>query len=221
MLNYKVDPQILMPYLPHGIELDLWKGKALVSLVGFMFLNVRVKGIPFPFHRNFEEFNLRFYVKRKLVNEERRGVVFIKEIVPRRAIAYIANRFYNENYIALPMRHHIETNPLSLEYGWKYAHKWQGISVKAQGNPKLPAKDSEEEFITEHYWGYSGIRNQNTTEYQVVHPQWRVSSVTDYKIDIDVNALYGPHFGPFLEKAPVSAFVAEGSEVQVFKGAII
>ena len=218
MLNYEVDSKILIPYIPAGTELDLWKGRAFISLVGFMFLNTRVCGISFPFHQNFEEVNLRFYVKRKISGEERRGVVFIKEIVPKRTLAYIANRLYNENYVSLPMRHRIEENPLEVEYGWKYANDWQSFSVRADGNWQIPDKDSEEEFITEHYWGYSGKQNQKCLEYQVKHPHWRVSKVLDYKVDVDVRTFYGQHFAPFLDKSPVSVFLAEGSEVTVFRG---
>lgn len=219
MVNYEVDPNILTSYIPAGTVLDLWNGKALVSLVGFMFMDTRVYGFSFPFHRNFEEVNLRFYVKRYgPLNEVRRGVVFIREIVPRRAIAYIANRFYNENYIALPMRHHIETNPLNVEYSWKFNNRWQKISVKAESLPQIPKNGSLEEFITEHYWGYSGKPFQPTFEYQVGHPQWRLLNVIDYKVDVEMSSLYGPVLGSFLEKPPLSVYLAEGSEVEVFTG---
>ena len=159
------------------------------------------------------------YVKRYgPFKEERRGVTFIKEIVPRRALAFIANRLYNENYITLPMRHHIEQNPLTVEYSWKFNERWQKICVKTEETPQIPEKNSEAEFITEHYWGYSGKPSQNTLEYQVKHSPWRVSSITHYEIDVDMYSLYGHQFGPFLEKPPVSVFLAEGSEVMVFKG---
>lgn len=159
------------------------------------------------------------YVKRYgPFKEERRGVTFIKEIVPRRALAFIANRLYNENYITLPMRHHIEQNPLTVEYSWKFNERWQKICVKTEETPQIPEKNSEAEFITEHYWGYSGKPSQNTLEYQVKHSPWRVSSITYYEIDVDMYSLYGHQFGPFLEKPPVSVFLAEGSEVMVFKG---
>lgn len=214
MLNYEVDPAILLPYLPEGVEIDLWKSKALVSLVGFLFLNAKVKGIAFPFHTNFEEFNLRFYVKHK----DKRGVVFIKEIVPRKMIAFIANRLFNENYVALPMRHKIDLNPYTLEFGWKLNDKWQNLLIQAESAFKLPEKGSEEEFITEHYFGYSGKGKEKTIEYEVIHPRWRVSQVKNFSAQIDFDALYGPIFSPFLKRDPVSAFVAEGSDVKVLDG---
>src|SRR3954468_20670393 len=108
MLNYQVDPAILHPHLPRGTELDIWNGRHYISLVGFRFLNTRVLGVPIPFHRNFEEVNLRFYVRRKGPEGWRRGVVFIAEIVPRFAIAAVARLFYNENYVALPTRHKLD-----------------------------------------------------------------------------------------------------------------
>ncbi len=107
MLNYQVDPEVLRERLPRGIELDDHAGRHFVSVVGFLFLHTKVRGIPIPFHRDFEEVNLRCYVRREEQGELRRGVVFVKEFVPRRAIAWVARTVYNENYLALPMRHRI------------------------------------------------------------------------------------------------------------------
>ncbi len=64
MLNYEIDPVILRPFVPSGTELDSWNGKTYVSIVGFLFLKTRVRGLAIPFHQNFEEINLRFYVRR-------------------------------------------------------------------------------------------------------------------------------------------------------------
>ena len=102
MINYETDPNILNPYVPPGTELDVWKGKTYISIVGFLFKNTRVKGVKIPFHSNFEEINLRFYVRFNSQGQWKRGVVFIKEIVPKKAIAFVARSIYNENYIALP-----------------------------------------------------------------------------------------------------------------------
>ena len=93
IINYEVNPEILEKYLPNGVELDFWDGKCLISVVGFMFLNTQLLGISVPFHRNFEEVNLRFYVKKWENQQWKRGVVFIKEIVPKKALSIIANTF--------------------------------------------------------------------------------------------------------------------------------
>src|SRR6185295_273969 len=126
MLNYEIDPAILRRFVPRGTELDAWNGKTFVSLVGFLFLNTRVMGLPIPFHENFEEINLRFYVRRKADEGWRRGVVFIKEIVPRAAIAWVARWLYNENYVALPTGHALvrslddQKNIESAKYFWTF-----------------------------------------------------------------------------------------------------
>lgn len=220
MINYEIDPSVLTPYIPKGTHLDLWNGKAFVSLVGFMFLETKVHGVAVPFHRNFEEVNLRFYTKRQTPEGERRGVVFIKEIVPRWGIACLARLLYNENYVALPMRHRIEQSPsqIEAEYQWKLNGRWQKIRVRCQGSFDNTLQGSEAEYITEHYWGYSILRDGETMEYQVKHPPWRVGKVDQCEISVDMQNLYGPPFAPFLEKPPASAFLAEGSEVTVFKG---
>jgi uncharacterized protein len=221
MINYEVDPSILAPYIPTGTQIDLWKGKALISLVGFMFLDTYVNGFSIPFHRDFEEVNLRFYVKKSDTAEgERRGVVFIKEIVPRWGIAFLARYLYNENYAALPMQHLIEQHAekIRVEYSWKYKGRWQKIGVGCQGIPYIPLSGSEAEFITEHYWGYTIQQNGETLEYQVKHPPWRIWEVGHNEVAVDLKAFYGTVFTPSLEKPPVSAFLAEGSEVRIFKG---
>ena len=221
MINYEIDPTVLNPFIPAGTELDLWHGKALVSLVGLMFLNTRVQGFAIPFNKNFEEVNLRFYVKRTLPSGEvRRGVAFIKEIVPRRGIAFIARLIYNENYVAFPMQHLFEQEDMNIrvEYRWKIDGQWNKFRTDCQGFPKLPSSNSEAEFITEHYWGYSVQKNGETLEYQVEHSPWRIWEAVHFEVAINATACYGENFTPFLEKAPVSVFLAEGSDVTVYKG---
>jgi len=216
MLNYEIDPLVLKPWVPAGTELDLWNGKALVSLVGFLFLETQGWRMSFPFHRNFEEVNLRFYVRRKAEDGWRRGVVFIKEIVPRAAIAYAARTFYNENYICLPMAHALTPN--SAEYSWRFRDRQNRIKVTTLGEPQELLIGSEAEFITEHYWGYSRQPDGSTMEYQVEHPRWNVSDAADAELDCDVAGFYGEAFKDAIGDKPCSAFLADGSPVTVYCG---
>ena len=221
MLNYEVDAASLAPFIPAGTELDVWSGKIYVSLVGFMFLNTRVRGIAIPFHQNFEELNLRFYVRRKAEDGWRRGVVFIKEIVPRAAIAFIARKFYNENYVALPMSHRIEKAGdavKSAAYFWRFNGRENHLKVVTQGVARPLIEESEQEFITEHYWGYARQRNGTTMEYRVEHPRWRVWELQAAEFQGDAVGLYGPQFGDSLSRPPASAFLAEGSAISVSSG---
>jgi hypothetical protein len=224
MLNYEIEPTILAPLVPPGTELDSWNGKNFASIVGFLFQNTRVRGIPIPFHRNFEEVNLRFYVRRKAEDGWRRGVVFIKEIVPRTAIAFVARKFYNEPYVALPMYHQIETSAAqagetkSSSYFWRFNGNDNYLKLTVLGSPQLLREGSEQEFITEHFWGYSAQRDGSTLEYQVEHPRWRVRDAQTMELNCDVTNLYGRQFNSFLNRPPASAFLAEGSDVKVYKG---
>lgn len=215
MVNYEVDPQVLEPWIPRGVELDFFEGRTYVSLVGFLFLDTRLLGFPIPFHRDFEEVNLRFYVRRRAGGEVRRGVVFIKEIVPRAAIAWTARTFYNERYVALPMRH--EVSDSGARYEWRRGGRWSSLGVAFSGEPALADEGSEARFITEHYWGYAAQRDGGTVEYRVEHPSWRLWEGRDARVDIDVAALYGEPFAQTLGRPPTSAFVAEGSEVAVLR----
>lgn len=222
MLNYEIEPSTLAPFVPAGTELDLWNGKTPVSVVGFLFLQTRVFGIPIPFHGNFEEVNLRFYVRRQAEDGWRRGVVFIKEIVPREAIAFTARTLYNEPYIALPMAHRIEMESSavkSAEYSWRFHGRPNSLKLVTSGAAQLLTEGSEAEFITEHYWGYNAQRDGTTLEYRVEHPRWRVYETSDARLDCDVAGLYGEPFRDSLSHKPSSAFLAEGSAVTVYQGA--
>ncbi len=174
MANYAVEPKVLQPFLPNKTEFDFWNNTCYLSLVGFMFLNTKLKGFKIPFHSNFEEVNLRFYVHFKDGVEWKRGVVFIKEIVPKPALTFVANTIYHENYETMPMAHRWtkESDQLSVEYRWK-KKSWNSFLVKTSATPFAIASGSEEEFITEHYWGYTQIKKK-TSEYGVEHPRWEV-----------------------------------------------
>jgi uncharacterized protein YqjF (DUF2071 family) len=183
-----------------------------------------VLGTPVPFHRHCDEVNLRFYVRRRAPEAWRRAVVFIREVVPRPLIALAARLWYNEPYVALPMLHTLKMEeaerggPGLVRYQWLRRGRWHTLEAEAEGKPRVPAPGSEEEFITEHYWGYTVQRDGGTLEYEVAHPRWRVWRARRARFDCDVVAMYGAHFEPALCGPPASAFVAEGSPVAVFRG---
>ncbi len=221
MLNYELDPDILKPYIPPYTVLDLWQGKALVSMVGFMFNETKVAGFKWPFHINFEEVNLRFYVKHFDGREWKRGAVFVSEIVPKPAIVFIANKLYKEHYRALPM--HNSQTPLDNDYT-EFAYEWKlkGIWNKLAGKVSNQFEDiqpgSAEEFIFEHYWGYNRLTATQTMEYQVEHISWQVAQVKEPVFNADIATLYGKEFLPYLGKSTYSAFFAKGSDIVVRGG---
>jgi uncharacterized protein YqjF (DUF2071 family) len=217
LFNYEINKEILEKYVPEGTEIDTWNNKCYVSLVGFMFKNSKVIGLKFPFHINFEEVNLRFYVKRFENGEWKRGVVFIKEIVPKKAITVIANTLYKEHYETQKMSHEIieNENRSKFIYKWKNKDQWNTIELETENDPVQIEIDSEAEFITEHYFGYTKIDAKTTFEYEVQHPRWEQFKVLNHKVDIDFLENYGNDF-EFLENTvPTSVFLAKGSAIKV------
>ncbi|HUQ96339.1 MAG TPA: DUF2071 domain-containing protein, partial [Chitinophagaceae bacterium] len=215
-----IDPQILKRYLPCGTELDFFEETCYVSLVGFLFTDVKLHGISIPFHTTFEEVNLRFYVRYKEGNHWKRGVVFLKEIVPRHAITFVANTLYNEKYATHPMRHawQQENENLHIDYQWKVGREWNYIKVRADAASAPALAGSAEEFITEHYWGYTFIEANRSGTYQVAHPRWNIHAVKEHDIKCNATVLYGPQFATALAMEPCSVFLAAGSEIEVYKG---
>lgn len=215
--NYSVDKSVLKKFTPKGTELDMWNGNCSISFVGFMFLNTSILGIKIPFHTNFEEVNLRFYVLRKDKNEWKRGVVFIREFVPKIIPAYFANTLYKENYKAVPMEHTWNIHNNSLEVGYRLFSKGKthSLHVITEKTAHQIEKDSEEEFITEHYWGYTKVNEHKTFEYQVTHPRWDAYTVIEHNIDVDFGVLYGQEFSFLSSLKPTSVMLAEGSAITV------
>jgi uncharacterized protein YqjF (DUF2071 family) len=226
MAQYAIDPTLLTPYLPAGLELDLYQGQCYVSLVGFLFTHVRLKRIPIPFHTHFEEVNLRFYVKRPLPDgTARRGVVFISEIVPKPAITLVARALYGEAYSTARTRHTWTSTPTTFDvrYDWRHRGHWQTISVHASPHPELIAPNSPEEFITEHYWGYTKRRSlfgrpPSTGEYGVAHPSWQIYPIHSTQIQADFGSLYGPTFAHLAQRIPDHVLLAEGSPIAIRTG---
>jgi uncharacterized protein YqjF (DUF2071 family) len=221
-LNWSCPAELLTPLVPEGTMLDRWQGEAVISLIGFLFADTRVLGVPIPFHRTFEEVNLRFYVRREAPDRSvRRGVVFIRELVPRWAIAAVARRVYNEPYRSVPMDHRIQLSPSSggeASYSWRVGKTRYSISGRAIG-PAQPARPgADAEFVTEHYWGYTRQRDGTTLEYPVEHPRWQIWETALATWDGPPEELYGPALGPLVAAPPRSTFMAVGSEVAVYPG---
>jgi hypothetical protein len=218
MANYPVDPADLRPFLPARTELDSWEGETYVSLVGFQFRDVRVRGLRIPFHTDFPEVNLRFYVRYKEGLEWKRGVVFMREIVPLPAVTFIANTLFHERYISLSMRYDETSDGASLQVGyqWKYKGRWNQLAAEAESTALSLVSGTQEEFITEHFWGYTHAGADRSGEYQVEHPRWDIYKVNSHRIDCDFGRLYGNAFAALEGQKPQSVFLAEGSRVRVY-----
>lgn len=217
MANYEIDPEILSPFLPKGVELDLFNEKCYISLVGFMFKKTKLFNVPIPFFGNFEEINLRFYVKRKEGSVLKRGVVFINETIPYPIVAWTANKLYNEHYTVVPTKHKImeEKSLKKVKFEWLLNKKWNSIAVTTPTTSEKMKPNSLESFIYEHYYGYTKINENKTEEYKLQHPSWKISEVLDYQIICDFEAMYGKSFSVLDQTKPEAVFIADGSAVAI------
>ncbi len=235
MLNWRVDPALLQPLVPAGTALDTSEGAHWVSVVAFLMRDTRVKGLPIPFHQDFEEVNLRFYVRRDVPDPTRdapyrRGVVFVRELVPRVAIAAVARWVYNEQYRATAMDHALRRGEEAVDpdgalapgdrvrFGWQAPAGRVALSATVAAPAAPQDAHSHGAFITEHYWGYAAQRDGGTVEYEVDHPPWDVHAVTDVAVEGDLSSEYGEGLGAALRGPPDSAFLAVGGPVSVLDG---
>ena len=217
MANYAIDSSILQPYLPKGVELDLFANRAYVSLVGFMFKRTSLFHMPIPLLGTFEEVNLRFYVKRTVEGKVRRGVVFINETVPYKLVAWLANKLYKEHYVAIPTSNTVEILNLTrkIGYSWKTGDQWNKLQVNAANEQEDMRQGSVEEFIFEHYYGYTKVDDQYSQEYKVNHPRWKVHKIIDYTISCDFMSMYGSDFAHLRDVQPDSVILSAGSSVTI------
>jgi uncharacterized protein YqjF (DUF2071 family) len=222
MLNYEVAPELLAPYMTRGTRLDFFEGKTYVSLVGFWFRETKLFGkIPVPFHDEFPQINLRFYVRRTTEAGDRLGVVFIAEIVQKRMIALVAHTVYGEHYLcrSVKTRNVMESEERTLEYGWRSENSWcnlaaNGISSAAH----IPSPGTLEHFLVDRYWGYTAQSNGGCIEFNVAHPAWKISRCSDTAFVGDPTPEYGPEIASVLRGKPSAAFVVDGSAVTVCNG---
>jgi len=217
MANYQIDSELLKPFLPKGVELDLFQEKCYISLVGFMFKKTKLFNIPIPYFGTFEEINLRFYVVRNDGNIPKRGVVFINETIPYPIVAWMANKLYKEHYTVVPTKNRISKNDISqqIKFEWLVNKKWNSIDVEATNESHKMKKGSLEQFIYEHYYGYTKIDDLTTEEYKLQHPSWKTNQILKYKIDCDFEAMYGKSFSILNQTEPEAVFIAEGSSVEI------
>lgn len=222
LVNYRIDTEVLTPYLPRHTSLDLYQGECLISIVGFLFLDVHTLGIPWPFHQKFEEFNLRFYVVHKKKDKFRRGVVFLKEFVPNRGITLIANTFAREKYRKFPMRHliHSGKDSFSASYSFKVKGHWNMLSAKAEALERKINPGSLEDFIAEHYYGYNKWYGNRTLEIQLKRPAWKYQKLFSFDVDCQFEDYYSAEFLPYLSAEPHSAQVIAGSSVDMIPSRI-
>jgi uncharacterized protein YqjF (DUF2071 family) len=221
MLNYRVTPELVAPLLPKGLAVDVRHGETFISVLGFRFINARVLGFPIPFHTDFDEVNLRFYVRREVAGETRRGVVFVKEIVPRSAVALVARTMYNEPYEVMDIKHTVPAardaagTPGTVEYSFRQRSRWSRIAVTPAGKAQQIPRGSEEEFVSIRHWGYTPQRDGGTIEYRVEHPEWNTWKTSDARLEADLAPLYGARFAEVLSRRADSAYLVDGSAITV------
>lgn len=213
-LTYRVPPALLQSHVPKGTSLEVQDGSAFVSLVAFDFLDTRVRGIRIPFHVNFPEINLRYYLRQG----EQRGVAFLKEYVPRHAIAWVARGLYNEPYRATPMKSSVAVSEedFSIRHTFRYQKVRNELVAHAGNTLSVPGPDSLIHFFKEHEWGYGTDHKGRTLCYQVKHPVWEVFDLRSWELAVDFGVLYGPEWAFLSEEEPYCACLAKGSRIEVY-----
>ena len=221
IVSWRVAPELLRPRLPAGTELDEWDGRSWLSLVGLRFLGLAVGGVPVPLHREFAQVNLRFYARRVVGDQVRRGAVFVRELVPRAAMAAVARLVMNEPMVHADVRaevaHDAErpSRVLGVTYTWESDPGRGRLHVDTDAEPMALERLSLEEFLSERCWGFTAQRDGGSTEYRVEHPRWSVYVSRDASVDGDLAATFPLDLARVMLARPDHAFVAEGSRVAI------
>lgn len=226
-VSFDVDRRVLEPLVPAGTELDTWQGRALVSLVAFEMTDNRLFGVPLPFARAYDQVNLRFYVRRPCAGGPRAGVVFLREIVPVPALVAGARALYREKYERQPVSARIRPpepdsdRPGRAIYRWRRHDRLHRLAVDFSPPLQLPDEGSLERFLSERPWGYVWSPDGHTREYRVDHPSWRIWPGRAARLAAATAASFGDRLERALAGEPASAFVAEGSLMQLHRPRVI
>ena len=222
LFSWTVDPAVLQPITPAGLELDYWQDSTYVSLVGVRFESVRVFGLPAP-PRAYDEINLRFYVRRPAAGgDPQPGVVFIRQAVPHRLTAFVARACYGEPFIAAPTAHQFDPPapgpaglPRRVEYRLFRRGRWHEFWAEADYAPETPAPGSLAEFLTRRYWGYNGKPRSRSRAYRLTRPDWPVRPASHWGITPDFSDVYDAPLSTSMREAPASILLATGSKAAV------
>lgn len=216
LASFAVPDHVLQPYLRPGLTLDRWDGSAWCSLVAFDFRKTTVLSVPMPPGlgvRDFPEFNLRFYAR----EGDRRGVVFVRELVPSWFLAGAARLTYNEPYRTTCMTSRVtqigDLRRVRHDFVWEGQR--QTIAVSAHGPAQAPSEDTFDHWVKEQAWGFGRHRSGKAIRYHVQHPTWAAYPVEEYAIRVDTGRMYGPPWRFLEERAPDSVVLAEGSAVSI------
>lgn len=218
VITHALEPALVRPWMPPGLEHDELPdlpGKALVSLVAFDFLETRVKGVRVPGHVDFPEVNLRFYVRDPKTGDQ--GVCFVRELVPRVAIAWVARAVYNEPYRVARMRSSVVglADRVRVEHQFRFRGSNASVVVEGSLRKRASEEGSRERFLTQRLWGYGTTRLGKRLRYRVEHPVWELHDQVTANVELDYRKMYGAKWGVLGEAAPVSVILAAGSEVSV------
>lgn len=213
VVTWEVEPDLLAPYVPPTLSLNLRDSMAFVSLVGLQFSNLRVRGVRVPGHQHFDEINLRFYVRKTGYQ----GVTFIREYAPRPLAALMARILYSEPYRAAPVRGRITADEATIVAGYEidYGGRTSQFSLTGQRPPVRPDNTTLEHFLLEQHWGFTTTRGGQMMRYEVEHPVWHIYPIVSYTLDFDFAAVYGPKWAVLGESEPRSLVLATGSDVTI------
>ena len=220
MLSYRADPALVKPYIPTEVELDLYGGEMFLSLVAFLSLETRLPLFSNLKQTNFERIDLRFNVRRKSADTWRRGISFVRRILPKAVASGMARAFPTEIASGSPLKSDIVDcdNTINVNYSWKCATKWRSLQMCAAGTPRAIPAGTFEDYLLERNW-YFGEFRRGCSEYRVERPRWRVWEVSCANLDHDINKLFPEEFAQLLSRPPALQLLAEGSHVQLWRKA--
>ena len=211
MVTFEVDKAILEPYLPKDTEIDLFNGKALMSMVAFTFSKVKFFGIKVPFHQQFGQINFRFYAKSK--TDDTKGVVFIKEFAPKPLIASVANLCYNEPYFYKSIRRNKTLKQGRINMKYSYGN----LKIKASAKEKTGKLNPNtlKHFVVDRYIAYIKSYSGKTVQYKINHRPWELYDATSVTIENDILSLLPKKFK---QAKLLSTCFVDGSFITVEKG---
>lgn len=173
-LHWEVELEELNKFVPSELEIDLFGGKAWVSLVAFTMEKIRPKNLPsFPPVSDFDEINIRTYVK----SNGKTGVYFLSIEGGTSLSCKVAKRISE-----LPYRYSKMNRQKGL-YESTNSEFEDRLTLEYQIGNSKENKTELDKWLTERYALFQDT-DQAINEFEIHHLEWPINEIDIKRIEL-------------------------------------
>jgi len=197
-LHWQVELTELEKFVPKDLEIDLFEGNPWISVVAFTMENIRPKNLPpFPPISDFDEINIRTYVK----SNNKTGVYFLSieggTSLSCKIAKGISELPYRYSKIERTENHYESSNS---EFNDK-------LDIEFTIGKELNEKTELDKWLTERYALFQDT-DRAINEFEIHHLEWPINEITLKKVELDYQ-----RFDKLINNSPNKTQYSKGVKV--------